>query len=139
MNLRMRKKKYDKYCADKVANITIPFEYVNFIFTAAKAKGIADTYDNPRFQKFVNSLDAKRAVKSKLKKTVWKKYKCKNIDDMYRNMFVEINEEKRYRENLKKMEETIRSFSEEDFVEAGEAWEHKERVLAMFGESSNII
>lgn len=129
MNLRMRKKRYDKYCMDKVAHATVPFETVSFIFTAAEAKGIKDTFGNPEFQKFVNSLDAKRAVKSKLEKTIWKRYKCTNIDDMYRYMFKEINEEKRYRENLKRIKEQL---STEDVQSATNDWMHTEAVFECF-------
>ena len=135
MNLRMRKKKYDKYCRDKVAHAIIPFGFVNFIYTAARAKGIEDTFENPKFQKFVNSLDAKRAVKSKLEKTIWKRYKCTNIDDMYRYMFKEINEEKRYRENLKRFQERIAPI---DVADATADWETTERAWSMFdGDQTN--
>ena len=132
MNLRIRKKKYDKYMRDKIAHITIPFQNVSFVFTAARAKGIDYTYLNPEFQKFINSRNANRAVKSKLKKTLWKRYKCRNIDLMYRNMFEEIETEKRYQEQLKRINEMIKPFTDEEVREAAEMWEQKERCWMMF-------
>ena len=86
MNLRIKKKKYDKWSVSRFSG-TIPFEDMSFIFDLADAMGIKKPYQfNPMFRELAASRNVFKAVRYRCKNTIWKNEECKNIDNMYAEM-----------------------------------------------------
>ena len=127
MNIRIMKKKFNKWETDRVYNITVSFEDVPFVWDAFCAQ------DKPNWEEFATSRNVMRAVKSYCKKNVWHTGACDNVKDMYRYMCEEIHKEREYQKHIEEQRRImLDQISVDDVIEASKAWEQTERSFNQF-------